>query len=500
MNSAHLSRLLSIAAVAAGLALSLAGCGKGAAGSTGDAGDGSNGASDAGTSGTSQPEADGGGQTAPDAGGEPDAGGPAADAGTPLTREHASVVGGPGPAPGAIAGLHYRSGRLEGTTDTSGAYDYESGQPTTFILGRYALATLAPAARRSPFALAGSGDCILTIGVRRLAVLLETLDADRDPTNGIQLPNLPTPATVEPLSLGTMTAAQFSALLNELAPGAPVADETAAVHRFIRQVDAEEWSEIGTGDQFSTSQSATRGQGIASDGQSVWFSWTLGLERTDMQFNHLGGNDLAIPSDMAAPTWLGGFKSNHIGDLDVLNGTLYTAIDDTAANQHPYVVLYDAMTLKELSGKRYPIPASLLLGGIAWIAVDGPRQLAYTDDWDNAPGLLVFDLATFTYQRTIPFEVPLSRVQGAKVWRGALYANGDTSTKEVYKVDLESGTVMSLFSRPRPGIEAEGIAFWDRADGSQMHVTNVNESRNAMEAHHYQRTKAPLREEICPGG
>ena len=72
------------------------------------------------------------------------------------------------------------------------------------------------------------------------------------------------------------------------------------------------------------------------------------------------------------------------------------------------------------------------------------------------------------------------RVQGAKVYDGMIYASGDshdagtapnTNRKYLYKIDPDSGSVITLFNYDEPSrTEAEGLAFGP--DGT-MHVIVV---------------------------
>lgn len=428
----------------------------------------------------------------PDAGSVelPDAGAPTPDAGT-AKLEIGSIEGGPGPSPGFVEGLHFVSLAATGATDAQGRFHRQAGAVVGFSVAGVALASFAPGAVATPFALAGSADCTVTPALERLLVLLESLDADHDPTNGIRLPAFPEDARAPTVALATLTDAQLDALVRRLT-GQPPVDADAALHRFITGMDGETWAETGQ-DTFNASDSAVRSQGVATDGTSLWFSWRLGLQRTDLAYNAGLKNNLAIPWDIALA---GG---DHIGDIDVWNHILYAPIEDSAHYQKPRVALYDAQSLSYK--RKYDMPASLLPEGIPWIAVDGPRAVAYAAAWNPTDSVLVFDLASFSLLRQVPLSTPLGRIQGAKVWKGMFYMHADEAVKSVYKVNLETGTVILMFARAGAGaVEEEGIAFWDRPDGSQMHTLSTNVARNAMELHHWSRTSPPLRDAVCPGG
>lgn len=179
-------------------------------------------------------------------------------------------------------------------------------------------------------------------------------------------------------------------------------------------------------------------------------------------------------------------------------GTLYAPIEDGSGYMNPKLVKFDTMLN---AGTVYSIPHALQTQGVPWVAVDGMRSLIYLAEWDPTTQLNLFSLSTVTYLRSLqltpPAGVTLGRIQGAKVFEGALYLNTDDATKTVYKLNLETGTVLRLFALGAIG-ENEGLAFLARPDGSQLHTLNVNTSSSGSELRHHQRTRLPLRAEVCP--
>src|SRR3982750_4428930 len=102
-----------------------------------------------------------------------------------------------------------------------------------------------------------------------------------------------------------------------------------------------------------------RSQGATTDGQSWFFSWQGGLEKTDNAFLTQAAG--TWPADIAVqpqvnPDGSNHVGGNHIGDIDYYNGLIYAPIEDGGENagvvqvndpeyQHPYIALYDAQTL-----------------------------------------------------------------------------------------------------------------------------------------------------------
>jgi hypothetical protein len=398
--------------------------------------------------------------------------------------ETGALVGGTGPWPGYIAGVHYRSGAQTGVTDAQGMFHYETGAQVTFEFAGVTLPATAGAPMVSPYQLAGQR-CEDSADLDHLLVLLDSLDADHDPTNGIAVID----AEGSPTTLDQLGDAGVQALVEELAPGREPVDVAVAIDAFIRQIDAEVWQDIAK-DTFTGTTAGVRSQGCATDGTAWYFTWRYGLERDDAAFTTQTSSLYAIPPSIAAT------GSDHIGDLDVFGSTLYAAIEDSKDYAAPKIVLYDATTLA--AGTIYSLSNTLLTEGVPWVAVDGPRGKLYVAQWNPTPAILVHDLATVTFERALPLTPALGRIQGAKVFEGMLYASTDDAAKTIYKINLETGTAMALFGIAGSGIEEEGLCFAPRADGSMMHTMADIASALSVELHHHARTRDPLRKMVCP--
>lgn len=401
------------------------------------------------------------------------------------------LLGGEGPLPAPLVGVRWVTPSGSGVTDAMGAFEYRAGESITFVVGDVAFRPAPGAPKLSPFKLVAPGTCTSSAELEKALVLLLSLDADGQASNGTALPSYPAVSTTRALS--SLSLADVGTVIAQLIPGRTPLTPTDAVDRFMRQVDDEQWMETRL-DAFAGTTALTRGQGVASDGTSWFFSGTLSLERTDDGFARQQANTLAIPPLLA----LAG--SNHIGDIDVWNGTIYAPIEDGRTNyQNPKLVLFDAQSLS--AGTQYSIPQALQTKGVPWVAVNGPAGHLYFAEWDPTPQLNVFSLSTVQLLSSLPLRPPagvtVGRVQGAKVFEGFLYLATDDATKSLFKMNLETGTVQKLLSIATTG-EQEGLAFRALPDGTQLHTLNVNASSSGSELRHYRRTRLPLRSQLCP--
>ena len=87
-----------------------------------------------------------------------------------------------------VEGLSYTTGSITGTTDASGRFSYTPGANVTFALGGIAFPPVAGAAMVTPVDLV-SGTGAQDPAAVAIARLLQSADADGNPSNGIQLDN-----------------------------------------------------------------------------------------------------------------------------------------------------------------------------------------------------------------------------------------------------------------------------------------------------------------------
>lgn len=446
------------------------------------------------------------------------------------------LAGGPGTTaggtPGAIAGVEYTTFGAAGVTDATGAFR-TYGAPVAFSVGHLVLGTSKDDTLVTPFALADrdrrGDDCTTTDALVRTLQVLEALDADHDPSDGIAIAAATRARAARwdvPLTdVARLDDARALALVTKLTGATALPDRLAVRDRFLNQVDAETWSETGhttftsnaaemvqiltsynngvfpPADLIERQGSLIRSQGLASDGRSLTFSWQFGLMRTtkDVAETPLARNTLAIPPAIAAQ---GG---DHIGDIDIANGKVYAPIEDGAKRPdgtrylHPVIALFDAKTL-QFTGESHELPRALHTEGVPWIAVDRARGVFYTAEWNDTKVINVFDLRTFALRKTITLSQTLGRIQGAKVHDGMLYAFADLKNvpRPVYKIDLDTGHVLTVATVTLPGgSESEGMAFYDQPDGTALHTVDVTPDSLGVNLRDLELTQPSLRARAC---
>lgn len=395
--------------------------------------------------------------------------------------------GGTGAGLAPIAGLQYRSAEVAGTTDAEGRFEYRPGRPLRLSIGDVLLGESEGGAVVTPYALAGG--CAYPPPLRRLARFLYSLDTDGDAGNGLQLPDVA--ASAEPLPIASLSDAELETRVRAWRGTADgLADERSAVDAFVAALDGEAWTQDSMA--YFGVQTLLRSQGLAHDGQSWFFSWRYGLQRTDAQYRAEAGDLSAIPAVLREQ------GSNHIGDVDVLDGTLYVPIEDDAYAR-PLIALYDAQTLAYRGQAHALAPHQ---AHVAWVALDATRRVAYSGDWSQMDQINVYDLDhEFAWLRALPLGTTLDRIQGGEVYEGALYLTRDDADKSVYKINLDTGTVLPLLTLVPDASgalgEMEGVAMRRLDDGTAMHTIDLKASYLGANFRHFRRTQPPNRQRWC---
>jgi hypothetical protein len=130
----------------------------------------------------------------------------------------------------AVAGIGYRTETKSGFTNSLGEYDYLEGETVTFFIGDLELPPVAAKGVITPLDLAGTDELTDQV-VLNISILLQSLDSDNDPSNGITIDY----DTIE----STATAVDFDQPANDFST-AITGLATAAGNTVVSVADAQE--------------------------------------------------------------------------------------------------------------------------------------------------------------------------------------------------------------------------------------------------------------------
>ncbi len=251
----------------------------------------------------------------------------------------------------AVSGLQYVTATQSGTTDGNGSFNYMPGETVTFSLGDIALPSVTAESVITPLTVF-STDEITDVRVMNLARLLQTLDEDGDPVNGISLSDSAT-ANATGLTVDFASDSFDTQVVNLVANGGAV--QTT----LVEGIDAlehlqETLFQEGIEDRPTGELTNSGGNGPATHpfvGRSAEFSTlahdvsgtlTVLDDRTleISNFNYDGGGVVVYLYNGVDGNYLGE-KSQRIGPL--LNGRVFE-------NETFTVTLPDSLTLDDFNG------------------------------------------------------------------------------------------------------------------------------------------------------
>lgn len=224
------------------------------------------------------------------------------------------------------------------------------------------------------------------------------------------------------------------------------------------RTDTEKTNIVGIGAYFHS-------QGMASDGETLYFSSKTTLIRTEGDAKTLiNANYFAIPDELKD------LGIAHIGGLSCYNGYIYAGLEDSKVWDYPIVGVYDAESLELV--EYYVLDAELITRGLPWVCVNPENGYLYcTDHSKNPTKLLVYDTANkMSFVKEVALEESPYAIQGAEFYGGTLYAATNDDTQAVYTINPDSGEVEKLFDRNlTSGSEGEGMTFMTK-DGKPVLV------------------------------
>ena len=131
-----------------------------------------------------------------------------------------------------VEGLHYQSGSQSGYTNKDGAFQYTEGQTVRFSIGQLALGSLVVKNQRVfPVDLIDGALDETHPKVGLMAQILQTIDSDKNPSNGITITDETRQAIAQAIQLATANPEELAASINTLLSAASLPtliDETLA--------------------------------------------------------------------------------------------------------------------------------------------------------------------------------------------------------------------------------------------------------------------------------
>ena len=168
-------------------------------------------------------------------------------------------------------------------------------------------------------------------------------------------------------------------------------------------------------------------QGIAWENDEYYVSGSTTLSHYDKNWNLIARNTTPFED------YADGTKVNHIGDIDVYNGEIYTGVEyfmDGKATDIQ-IAIYDAETLK--LKRNYPFNPESGQTECSGITVDTDNNSVWMCAWNDGESgryLYRYDLKTGEYQGKYHLQCPPQWIQGIVYYDGWIYITADDGTAD----------------------------------------------------------------------
>lgn len=324
-----------------------------------------------------------------------------------------------------VGGVSYSttpSGRT-GTTDANGTYQFNDGDSVTFTLGTLTLGTVPATGIVTPTELAGGNDSKLL----NLLVILQSLDLDGNPTNGITIPPAAASAlTAIDLAVAPASPSNNTALQNAMNAAniiTPIVSAPAAQAHYIAQ-------------------------GMSSLSSNIWVSKTsAGVPETIVRFGANGEYVLGqITSDPSDPITGVEYGTVTIPSFDA-NGYKLEATTSVDTNNTAGLSHLDACDRLRSTGDEL-IHTSGIANAGSCTTVTATEKLAKADNdptgivgvWaENSPtNLREGHLALFANGRVLFYGSPLSLGEIEGIESGTYSYNATSQTLKIETVDVDT--------------------------------------------------------------
>lgn len=208
-----------------------------------------------------------------------------------------------------------------------------------------------------------------------------------------------------------------------------------------------------------------RSQGMATDGETLYFSSKTTIIRTEANAKTLiNANYFAIPEQLKD------LGIAHIGGMSFYNGYIYAGLEDSKVWDYPIVGVYDAETLELVD--YYIMDDEVITRGMPWVSVNPENGYLYCMDHSKQPTkILVYDTANeMAFVEEVALSEVVPSIQGADFYNGTLYAATNDETQAIYKINPSTGNVEKHLDRNlTSGSEGEGMTVMVK-DGKHVIV------------------------------
>ena len=206
-------------------------------------------------------------------------------------------------------------------------------------------------------------------------------------------------------------------------------------------------------------------QGVCTDGEFYYVSGSKALYKYDKKGNLLQPNETPFEGYS--------IPSNHIGDIDVLDGEIFVSAENfmDGVGKDIQIAIHDAKTLK--LKRTFRFEPSSGQEEVSGITVDPDKRSVWMCSWvgeESGRYLYEYSLDTGKFLRKVHLQPVPQWVQGVFYWKGNLYLTADDGTADLdepdhlYRVNITDKSYASVvlektFTEVKKQGEIEGLTI-----------------------------------------
>ena len=206
-------------------------------------------------------------------------------------------------------------------------------------------------------------------------------------------------------------------------------------------------------------------QGVCTDGEFYYVSGSKALYKYDKKGNLLQTNETPFEGYS--------IPSNHIGDIDVLDGEIFVSAENfmDGVGKDIQIAIHDAKTLK--LKRTFRFEPSSGQEEVSGITVDPDKRSVWMCSWvgeESGRYLYEYSLDSGKFLRKVHLQPVPQWVQGVFYWKGNLYLTADDGTADLeepdhlYRVNITDKSYASVvlektFTEVKKQGEIEGLTI-----------------------------------------
>lgn len=206
-------------------------------------------------------------------------------------------------------------------------------------------------------------------------------------------------------------------------------------------------------------------QGVCTDGEFYYVSGSKALYKYDKKGNLLQTNETPFEGYS--------IPSNHIGDIDVLDGEIFVSAENfmDGVGKDIQIAIHDAKSLK--LKRTFRFEPSSGQEEVSGITVDPDKRSVWMCSWvgeESGRYLYEYSLDSGKFLRKVHLQPVPQWVQGVFYWKGNLYLTADDGTADLeepdhlYRVNITDKSYASVvqektFTEVKKQGEIEGLTM-----------------------------------------